>query len=287
VDIDFLRTFLEVNKTRHFGKAAKQLFVTPSAISSRIRLLEDSVGTRLFSRDRNDIQLTTAGKNLVQMAETIVSLWDETKANLTDSEEQKTLFIGSVSSLWDMLLSEWLPLLRSRMDYLMIKGESLGVSGQVHALLSKTIDLGFMFEPPKIAELKPVKIMDVELVLVSTQPNLSVVTALGDNYIFVEWGTSFLVDHARTFPDVSLPKVHLDLGRWAVDYLLNTRGTAYLAKNMVQDFLDQKRLFLVEDAPIFHREAYAVYRQKSKNLPQILESLDLLQEMKNPSGEEH
>jgi len=37
VDIELLKTFLEVNRTRHFGKAAEHLFLTQSAVSARIR----------------------------------------------------------------------------------------------------------------------------------------------------------------------------------------------------------------------------------------------------------
>ena len=44
MDIDLLRTFVEVSSTRHFGKAAQNLFVTQSAVSARIRLLERTLG---------------------------------------------------------------------------------------------------------------------------------------------------------------------------------------------------------------------------------------------------
>ena len=40
MDIDLLKTFLEVNKTRHFGRAADNLYLTPAAVSARVRQLE-------------------------------------------------------------------------------------------------------------------------------------------------------------------------------------------------------------------------------------------------------
>ncbi len=42
MDIELLRTFLEVVRTRHFGKAAAELCVTQSAVSARIRQLGDT-----------------------------------------------------------------------------------------------------------------------------------------------------------------------------------------------------------------------------------------------------
>ena len=40
MDTELLKTFLEVQKTRHFGNAADNLYLTQSAVSFRIRQLE-------------------------------------------------------------------------------------------------------------------------------------------------------------------------------------------------------------------------------------------------------
>ena len=61
MNTDLLRTFLEVAKTRHFGHAAENLYLTQSAVSSRIRQLETTVGVPLFTRQRNNILLTPSG----------------------------------------------------------------------------------------------------------------------------------------------------------------------------------------------------------------------------------
>ncbi|WP_082881977.1 LysR family transcriptional regulator [Oleiphilus sp. HI0043] len=39
MDIELLRTFLEVKNTRHFGKAAEHLYLTQAAVSARIKQL--------------------------------------------------------------------------------------------------------------------------------------------------------------------------------------------------------------------------------------------------------
>ena len=61
MDIDLLKTFVEVVRTRHFGRAAENLYITQSAVSFRIRQLEQSLGVNLFIRQRNNIQLTAPG----------------------------------------------------------------------------------------------------------------------------------------------------------------------------------------------------------------------------------
>lgn len=75
MDTDLLRTFLEVNKTRHFGKAATNLYLTQSAVSFRIRQLEIKLGTPVFTRKRGDLRLTAAGERFVPYAESILQTW--------------------------------------------------------------------------------------------------------------------------------------------------------------------------------------------------------------------
>ncbi|MFT6737918.1 MAG: DNA-binding transcriptional LysR family regulator, partial [Kangiellaceae bacterium] len=65
VDIRFLVTFIEVSHTRHFGKAAENLYLTSAAVSARIKQVEEYFSVSLFTRHRNNIQLTSAGKKLL------------------------------------------------------------------------------------------------------------------------------------------------------------------------------------------------------------------------------
>ncbi|MFC1681964.1 LysR family transcriptional regulator [Pseudomonadota bacterium] len=58
MDIETFRTLLEVNRTRHFGKAAEELFITQSAVSARIKKLEENLGVTLLDRSRRDIHPT-------------------------------------------------------------------------------------------------------------------------------------------------------------------------------------------------------------------------------------
>lgn len=73
MDTELLKTFLEVQKTRHFGKAAENLYLTQSAVSFRVRQLEQSLGVTLFNRFRNNIQLTAAGELLLPHAQAVLT----------------------------------------------------------------------------------------------------------------------------------------------------------------------------------------------------------------------
>ena len=59
-----LRTFESAARLGSFKAAAKELFVTPAAVSHQIRSLESQMNIPLFVRKVRSIELTTAGKEL-------------------------------------------------------------------------------------------------------------------------------------------------------------------------------------------------------------------------------
>ncbi|MGB7184674.1 MAG: LysR family transcriptional regulator, partial [Burkholderiaceae bacterium] len=121
MDLDLLKTFLEVSRTRHFGQAAENLFLTQSAVSSRLRMLEQIVGIPLLSRVRGNIQPTPAGHKLLRHAEQIMDAWNRARMDIAVEEESMTpLTIGAVPNVWDSVLQEWVHVLRYKMSYLSI-----------------------------------------------------------------------------------------------------------------------------------------------------------------------
>ncbi|WP_444756939.1 LysR substrate-binding domain-containing protein [Pseudomonas sp. A014] len=59
--LDTLIAFEAVARTGSFTRAAGELYLTQSAVSKQIRLLEDHLGAQLFERRARGIVLTTAG----------------------------------------------------------------------------------------------------------------------------------------------------------------------------------------------------------------------------------
>lgn len=260
MDTDLLKTFLEVNRTRHFGRAADNLFVSQSAVSARIRQLEDLVGVALFTRDRNNIQPTVAGRKLVNHAERILNSWNRALQEIVQTDDHRTpLSIAGESSLWDIVLQEWLNWIDAEQPDVGLNAEALSYDSQLRRLLEGSLDLSFVFEAPQMPQFLAKEVMRVPLVMVSSQPGLNAQQALRGQYLMVDWGTSFAISHARYFPDMPAPRLRVGLGRLARSLLLECGGAAYLARPMVEDALEHKQLHLVADAPEIDRTAYAVY----------------------------
>lgn len=72
MDIDQARTFLAITANGSFLEAARQLHLTQSTVSARIRRLEDELGARLLVRNRAGASLTPAGRQFLDYAKRLV-----------------------------------------------------------------------------------------------------------------------------------------------------------------------------------------------------------------------
>ncbi|MGI4847681.1 MAG: LysR family transcriptional regulator [Janthinobacterium lividum] len=84
VTLDQLRIFVAVAERDHLTRAAAALAMTPSAISSAIRLLEERYGTVLFNRVGRGIELSEAGR--IFLPEARLALASARAAELTLAE---------------------------------------------------------------------------------------------------------------------------------------------------------------------------------------------------------
>ena len=66
MDIAIARTFLEVVKTGSFVSAAENLNVSQTAVSARIRVLEEQLERPVFVRNKAGARLTPAGEEFVR-----------------------------------------------------------------------------------------------------------------------------------------------------------------------------------------------------------------------------
>ncbi len=247
MDICLISTFLEVNRTRHFGRAAENLFLTQSAVSARIRQLEQQLGVSLFVRRRNDIRLTFAGRRFLSHAERIVLAWQEARSELTNVTQADSLSVGAVPALWDVVIEPWLAQTVDRYPEVTIWADIDGPQSLQRKILDGALNLGLFLEPPRTDELEYRELGSMELRLVSNRAMGDVDEALGAGYVAVDWGERCEADLARQVR--AQPVLRLGMARTALAHLLRRGGAAYLPTTFVAPLLAVGRIMLVPGAP--------------------------------------
>lgn len=89
MEIRQLRTFIAVAKFSSFTHAADHLNYAQSTVSAQIQALEDEFQVPLFERLGQRIILTEAGERLLQYAERLLGLTEETKAGVVGGKDSK------------------------------------------------------------------------------------------------------------------------------------------------------------------------------------------------------
>ncbi|MFY0641606.1 MAG: LysR family transcriptional regulator [Bermanella sp.] len=273
MDTDLLKTFIEVCNTRHFGKAAENLYVTQAAVSSRIRQLESRLGVELFSRLRNNLKLTAAGERLLPHAEAVLTTWQRAFQEVAIHHQQSIqLALGGSPNVWDLMLQNSLYALKISNPEIAIRAEVLSHSIVARQLLERSLDLALVFDAPKVEELKTVKILQMPLELVATKPGLSADSLQELGYIMLDWGTLFGIQHAKKCSHLPTPSLHTNLARVALDFMLQAGGAAYLPSTLAQPYIEQGTLFKVDDAPEMNRDVFACYH-KDNDKTELIETV--------------
>lgn len=274
--IELLKTFLEVSRTLHFRIASENLFITQSAVSARIKLLEEDLGVLLFDRSQKHLKLTPEGNRLIKHANELLFMWQKTKQDvgIADSDAHQ-LVIGSMMSIWDIVLQDWLKKIHRNLDDVSLLTNTYSQLELRKSLLTRVIDIAFLFEPPYVEDLITEKVATVPLHLVTTEPNDISETFSLDSHIMVDYGESVNAQHLREFQNAPPAKHYMSQPRIALNFLLDAGGSAYLPRQMTFEYIESNKLYVVEEAPVYSRDIFAAYLAKSQKVKIIEQAIQL------------
>nr|WP_225365783.1 HTH-type transcriptional regulator HdfR [Serratia rubidaea] len=269
VDTELLKTFLEVSRTRHFGRAAESLYLTQSAVSFRIRQLENQLGANLFTRHRNNIRLTPAGERLLPYAESLMNTWQLAKKEVVRSPQHGELSIGASASLWEAYLTPWLQSLYQQRETLQLEARIALRHSLVKQLHERQLDLLITTEPPKMDELTSQLLGNFSLRLFSS--------SLRDQqtpmpYIKLEWGADFHQQESRMLDAETVPVLTTTSAHLTRQLLETTGGCAFLPSQWEKEY---PNLVANAEVPSITRPLYAVWLQNSDQQPLIRQLLKI------------
>ncbi|MET1258090.1 LysR family transcriptional regulator [Flagellimonas sp. DF-77] len=160
IELRHLRYFLAVAELLHFRKAAEKLFISQPGLSTQIRQLEETIGVRLFVRDKKKVRMTPAGEHLKKEAEFVVNHLNQTmrQLKLIEAGDQGELRIGFLGSAMQQVVPELLLDLQNRHQGIHTSLDELSNRAQVDGIANDRLDLGFvrLTTVPKGLRIQPV-----------------------------------------------------------------------------------------------------------------------------------
>jgi DNA-binding transcriptional LysR family regulator len=261
MDIQLAKTFLEIMSAGSFQEAAKRLHVTQTTVTARVKSLEESLGCRLFIRNRAGATLTQEGERFVEHAKNLVFTWQRAKLELSKpSEIAPALVVGVENSLWNPLLVETINQLHSE-QYLEKQNIVFDARIEEESLLIKQLDKGLLdavlvHKPHYRSNFVVELLMEEKLIHVQStkepKPNL-----------FIDWGEEFKTQYDAVLPHPRQQGFKTNLGPLALRVMLGQGGNGYFRTRVVQKYLDNGELEIVRGAPEFSYPVYLLYSEQA------------------------
>jgi DNA-binding transcriptional LysR family regulator len=153
MDLHQLRCFVAAAEELHFGRAAQQLDMMPSALGRHVRMLEDDLGTRLLTRTTRSVALTDDGAVLLKQAHDLLAQADRLAASFRarGRAHAATIRVGAIDSAAAGLVPALLHDIREQHPDVSVKLVEDKTIRLLPRLLSGRLDLAFV-RPPDNAD---------------------------------------------------------------------------------------------------------------------------------------
>jgi len=144
MQLDDLGLFLRVAQTQSLSEAARQLNQTPSAVSARLKRIEEELGVRLVERTTRSLRLTPEGERFMLTCDTMTSTWTRGQSMLRQDSQavEGRIQIAAPTDTSAQFLSDWIG------DYVAahpLLAVTLRVGDRMHDLPREAVDIAVRY----------------------------------------------------------------------------------------------------------------------------------------------
>ena len=277
MNLDYLRTYLEVVKLGSFSEVAKKLSISQPAVSFQIQKLERELGVRLIDRCQKTLAMTAAGKRLLRFAESVGEEHEHLWHDLEQLREEiiGDLLIASSTIPGEFLLPPMVAEFKALHPAIRIQvavSDSLAV---IKGVRDDDHEVGFCGIAPEGQDLESFKVAEDEIVLIVfpehpfvERGEVSLAEVEGEPFIFREETSG-----TQRSMETLLSKAGLDPGKWVPNLVLGTTqavvsavearaGIAFVSNLAIKKSL---ALGLVREIRVsglrLNRDFYCIYRE--------------------------
>lgn len=158
LDLKKIRYFIEVARLKSFSKAAKVLYVSQTAVSQQIAVLEKELEVELFYRNKKNVQLTHAGEVFLTESKRLISQFENAvlKAREVTNGFDGMIRMGFFSMFDRDVIASVLSVFHEKYPKVKLNFIQCNYKDMKSNLLNGTIDIGFSFrvDSEEVEELK-------------------------------------------------------------------------------------------------------------------------------------
>jgi DNA-binding transcriptional LysR family regulator len=278
MNLDYLKTYIEVVRIGNFSEVGKRLSISQPAVSFQIQKLEHDLGVHLIDRSQKNITMTEAGKRLLIFAKSVDGEWDRLLTDLEQLREEVTgeLIIAASTIPGEFLLPVFLGEFKSL--HPAVRAQVIVSDSQtvIDGVKDGKYEVGFCGKVPSEKEVESHKIGEDEIVLVvyqghpfASKEKVIISDLEGESLIFRE-PTSGTQQSLET----PLVQAGFDIRKWTPQLILGTTqavvsaveakaGIAFVSnlavkKSLALGMVKQIRL----NGLNLKRDFYVVYRKE-------------------------
>ncbi|WP_255643107.1 LysR family transcriptional regulator [Acidocella sp. KAb 2-4] len=262
MDINAARTFLEIVKTGSFVSAAANLNLTQTAVSARVRVLEQQLNCALFVRAKTGAQLTREGREFQRYAATLVQVWERACQSVAlPPGRELAVTLGAEYSVWNPLIRDWLVWMHDECPEIAANIRIDAAARLLEQVQSGALDIAVVYDAQRRQGVINDLLIDDKLVFVRKAGEQGEVAP--EAHVRVDWGEAFAAAHEAAFPELAHAGIAISHGPLALDYILAVGGSGYFRLSVARPLLASGALALVPHSPVFSYSVYMVHSSKA------------------------
>ncbi|MEP3274921.1 MAG: LysR family transcriptional regulator [Stappiaceae bacterium] len=256
MQIEHLETFLNLLETSSFNATADNLGLTQSTVSSRVKVLEESIGKKLFIRSRAGTRPTAAGLRLADHARSVLHEWNAARRSVQRVDNfNQSMRIGLQSDLAASHIGNWVSEFRQALPDTALYVE-LDYSTQMCAdLLAGQMDVAVLFSPRYMPDLYYENVGEVRYRMVSTcAPTLTDIPSA--SYIFGNYSSVIERAHQQQLPGFNNAPITSGQNAAVQNLLTTLGGSAFVLEETADDLVRTNHCYLVDDVEAIRQPVY-------------------------------
>ncbi|WP_248920996.1 putrescine utilization regulator PtrR [Pseudomonas entomophila] len=263
-----LRIFQAVAEEGSVTRAAERLHRVPSNLSTRLRQLEEQLGVELFLRERQRLQLSPAGKVLLDYANRLANLRDEAMAAVQGGQPAGDFVLGTMYSTAAIHLPALLARYHQAYPQVNLQVQAAPSGELLEGVLSHRLDAALVDGPLNLAGLDGIPLCDETLVLITSPEHPPVHTAkdvAGKAVFTFRQGCSYRMRLEAWYAHAHTPMgrvMEIESYQSMLACVIAGAGVALMAQSMLDSLPGRDRVRTHQlQAPFDHAVTWLMWRQ--------------------------